>query len=592
MVTMRTIAISIILFIFSIASVDTLSAQSASAASDSVVVKALRDEIYRNLNQLKSPEAGKPCYISYMLLRGTRAEANGYLGAIVNSTSSRLNDYYLRLLMGSFQTTDENFNDPYAQRSSRATTSVSTPLDDNYWGIRRAFWWNTDNVFRSASQTYSNKLKVLKDKTLPAEYKNLPDYTSAVPLKADFTHGEVFEPNLPQLELLAREVSSVFRTQPQVINSDVSISAVNAIAYVVTTEGTEIKIPLNLAVATIRASVYSNDGQPMSDKLIYVARFTNQLPVADTMKQHAQELVDYLVKLKDAKVETEAYTGPVMLYQQVVASAFGATLFAGTTPLVAYREPIVNSFSKMLTVNGSGSIELKLGKRIVSKDISVVLKPHIRYFNKVELLGSYDVDGEGVVPPDELVLVENGVLKNLMSNRVPTPKVRTSNGHHRIYLSGYGTSSFTDGPGVAFITTDAPKSHEELMQMLKDEMEAKGLDHAYVIRPLISSCTSSPFCYYRFDLATGKETLVRSIEASDITLNSMNKILGCGDGQFLSNYLLKSYGMGTDNSDGLPVSIIAPNTILLQELTLDPQASSFNTDAPLLDNPVGGDDGE
>ena len=64
---MRTIVLSIIVFISSIAPVDTLSAQSASAASDSVVVKALHDEIYRNLNQLKSDVAGKPCYISYML---------------------------------------------------------------------------------------------------------------------------------------------------------------------------------------------------------------------------------------------------------------------------------------------------------------------------------------------------------------------------------------------------------------------------------------------------------------------------------------------------------------------------------------------
>ena len=218
-----------------------------------------------------------------MLLRGTDAEASGYLGALVGSNTNSLNDYYLRLLMGSFQTTDENFNDPYAQRSSRATTSVSTPLDDNYWGIRRAFWWNTDNVFRSASQTYSNKLKVLKDKTLPDEYKDLPDYTPAVPLKADFTHGEVYKPNLEQLESLARDVSSVFRTRPQVINSGVTVSAVNAIAYLVTTEGMEIKIPLNLAVVTISASVYSNDGEPIGDRLVYVARFTNQLPAADTM---------------------------------------------------------------------------------------------------------------------------------------------------------------------------------------------------------------------------------------------------------------------------------------------------------------------
>ncbi len=588
---MRTVTISILLFLCSFSLVAQVSLPSSGASSDSVVIKALRDEIYRNLNQLHSEEAGKPCYISYMLLRGTRAEANGYLGALVNSTSTRLNDYYLRLLMGSFQTTDENFEDPYSPSTSRTTTSVSCPLDDSYLGIRRAFWWNTDNVFRSASKTYNNKLKVLKDKALPDELKDLPDYTAAVPLKADFTHGEVFQPDLGQLETLAREVSSVFRSRPQVINSAVDITAINAIAYLVTTEGTEIKIPLNLTVAAIGASVYSNDGEPIGDKLIYVARFTNQLPPADTMKQHAQQLADYLVRLKDATAETESYTGPVMLCNQAVAAAFGATLFGGSTPLIATREPIVNSFSKKLTARSNSSIESRLDRRIVSKDISVSLKPHIRYFNKTLLLGSYDVDGEGVVPPDELVLVENGVLKNLMSNRVPTPKVRASNGNHRLYLSGYGTS-FTDGPGVAFITTDAPKSQEELMQIMKEEMESKGLDHAYAIRPLISSCTSSPLCYYRVDLNTGKETLVRSIEVSTITLNSMNKILGCGNGTFLSNFLLKPWGMGTDNLEGLPVSIIAPNSMVLQELTLDPQTSSFNTDAPLLDNPVGGDDGE
>ena len=59
--------------------------------------------------------------------------------------------------------------------------------------------------------------------------------------------------------------------------------------------------------------------------------------------------------------------------------------------------------------------------------------PTLKQFQGQPLLGSYEVDDEGV-KAQRVSLVENGILKNLLMSRRPGPDFQTSNGHARSAL--------------------------------------------------------------------------------------------------------------------------------------------------------------
>ena len=66
-----------------------------------------------------------------------------------------------------------NGNIPYLQ----------LPLDNDYYGIRRSLWVATDNVYKSAAQTYKNKLLALEKNKMGAEDLPIADFSQEDTIK-------------------------------------------------------------------------------------------------------------------------------------------------------------------------------------------------------------------------------------------------------------------------------------------------------------------------------------------------------------------------------------------------------------------------
>ncbi len=548
------------------------------AMRDSIFISALRDELIRSLNGLEDKETGKPFFISYCMLNGVLTSSQAMMGALTESSASDIGDWYLRLMMGSYERNDENFVDPLNQQQNEYSVQIGCPIEPDYWDIRKAFWWNTDNVFRSAVKNYKNKLQAIKEYPLDTLTDKLPDYTRAEPVKINIP-GSIYETSdKKKSENIVKEISGIFRNNKGIEQSVASLTAITSTVYMVNSEGSEVRIPLNLSVLNITLGVRDNEDEILSENITYIAPVISALPSVDSIKNDALQLGNYLLELKKIEKSSEEYNGPVLLAKQASAYAFLSALFEGDNKLFASREPLVYSMKKNLLQRDKQSIESKFEKRIISKDLTVSVHPHLEEYNGVKLIGNIIVDAEGVVPPDEIILIENGILKNLICNRIPTPKVAQSNGHYRF---GFRMGGFflDDAPSIVKISPSVTYNHAQLKQQLVDLAEERGLEYAYLIKPLIPSANYSPLCFYQIDLSTGKEKLVRPFIFNEVTLNDLNKKIYLSNQTYVSNMLFGAYSQyGSNFSAGFPVSMIVPDALLLEDIYLRQLSNDFDFD--------------
>lgn len=553
--------------------------------ADSIILRALNDELYRNLNELSDKESGKPFYISYIYLDGEVTQASAILGTLRYSDKFKTSSWNIRLMMGDYNINDENFQDNFSKdQNENAAFYRQPPIESDYMGIRNTFWWNTSQVFRSASKTYKSKLTALKNKPITEEEELLPDYTEATPVRIHRSDNQV-SMQKEELEFYVKNISSVFKEFKDVYISSVSAYSFNSTVYIVNTEGSEIRIPLKIALADVSANVYSAKGEVLRNSLSFISPDYSELPPADTIKNAARVLANYLINLKKAEIISETYTGPVLFHDDGVARIFSDCLFEQGNPLIANREPLINSLSKSMIPKNTYSRETRLDKRIISKDISVRALPHLTAYNGTPLMGSFEVDAECIVPPEEILLISKGVLKTMLSDRIPTKNIKHSNGHNRIGLS-YGGFNTGMAPGVIVVESENRKQTSDLKQQMIEIARDKGLDYVIVVKPLLGGECISPLCFYKFDINTNNEELIYNMSFPMFDIKTLNKIVGTGEGTFVNNMVFNGRNIRNQSGkNGFPASFIVPDALLIEEMELNPEFPNSDLDLPFYDYP-------
>ena len=127
------------------------------------------------------------------------------------------------------------------------------------------------------------------------------------------------------------------------------------------------------------------------------------------------------------------------------------------------------------------STDDRLDKKVSNEGLNVKAKPMMTEYNGIPLIGSYPIDMDGIVPPRETTLIENGVLKNLLCGRIPTAKMKVSNGHLRVPLTMPNPMIV---PGVIEVDFNNSLSKEELKKKLIEMAQSEGLDYALIVREM------------------------------------------------------------------------------------------------------------
>lgn len=537
------------------------SATQAQTEKQCRVFKAMSDELQRNMDSLSIRNWEKPFFIQYAMQEGRIFQVQATLGAITGVNEFPVGGMSVHVLAGNYQLANINLSNTDYRAGSRSDTA---PIDGYYDEIRRRFWLLSDNAYRAAIEEYSNKTTSIRQLNLPQEVLELPDF---IPLPAVSYYGVAKEltPQRNYWEKIARDCSSVFKKYPKIYGSNAGIEVYSGDIYSISSEGTQLLHPVRLVVMSVNAYTKLEDGEEISDRLTYYGLTDDSFPDTAQVMKEIETMAENIIAVTQAPQLEESYTGPVLLEEGALASVMVAELLAPRTGLVAYRTPLKSGGVQR-------QMEDRLNRRILSTDITVKAIPQMNTINGQVLIGSYEMDAEGVTPSEELLLVENGMLRTLMCDRIPTKKIRTPTGT-RIYTYQPQSISTRVSPGVLFISTSNGLSRDTLKARLLEAARIEGLDHAFIIRTLPSGRYNS---IYKVSVDNGEEQLIRAAVPSRIDIAKLKRSLGASDESIVVNMI----------AGGVPVSVICPHAMIIEEIDIEKQNLQNTTKLPTVSNPL------
>lgn len=563
-----------------------------SAATDSVRV-AMEQELSRTMNELGLGELKRPCFAGFTVSDARTLQVTASLGAVVRSDLEPQRRARVRLMVGDKKLSNENY-----MYSGSWTMGEEIPLDDSRRGIRHILWRVTDTRYKEHAEELENKIAAIAQQNLAPEDTALPDLAPA-----EVLGYQRIEP-LPSWEAagweeLAKRLSAVFLKFPAIQASQVTVYLYQADVRYLNSEGSWARHPVKLCAVVAEAAAQAEDGRELEDKVEFFAREPGELPAEKAMAQGIEEMATVLSALRSAPLFEESYSGPVLFEGQALAELLAQKFFGGQAGLKAKRKNIMDpSYARSKSSRAlENPLEARMDKKVVSRDLSVKDIPGLTTLDGYSLIGSYAIDAEGVRPPDELPLIEKGVLKNLLNGRTPTQKVRRSNGHKRLELTANGLAEEI-GPGVVMVVAEKAEGYEKLVKRLLKAAKSEDLDYAYIVRRLggpaqggrdQAEAVPTPVVVYRVSIKDGSQTLVRGAEIPSLPLGALKRVLGAAKGRYVHNTMLGDEGSGRGwgwGLRGVPSTLVVPQALLLEEVDMQRERRAATAKLPAVSNPL------
>jgi predicted Zn-dependent protease len=214
----------------------------------------------------------------------------------------------------------------------------------------------------------------------------------------------------------------------------------------------------------------------------------------------------------------------------------------------------------------------------------VVDDPTLKELNGVRLAGTYDFDDEGV-PATRVPAVENGILKNFLTSRMPITGFSHSNGHGRKQAGLMPTGR----QGNLIVTSTNTVKDAELRQKFIEEIKKQDKPYGLYFEDIQGGFTLTtraqpqafqviPVMVWRVYADGRPDELVRGVDIVGTPLASLNNIMLTGDTLQVFN------GVCGAESGQVPVSAAAP-AMLFSEIEV--QKRGKGTQRPPLLPPPG-----
>ena len=252
-----------------------------------------------------------------------------------------------------------------------------------------------------------------------------------------------------------------------------------------------------------------------------------------------------------------------------------------------------------------GQVELKdtafqnkIGARVMSEFMSVTSSPLTKTVGKTPVFASYAIDDDGL-RPEKISIVENGYMKNLLSSRIPTRRVKQSNARQR------GGAPMIDVLELS-ISKQKQFDHSAIIKKMMKVLKDRDLQFGYIVRKALNqnllfttlySQTAGDYPYslgestvnllevYRV-YPDGHEELVRGTQAAGMAPAQFKDILAAGTNSFVYNYLAPAVTSPymTGGAQYLPATVIVPD-LLFEDVEIRPLEGDFPKQ-PLLKSPI------
>jgi predicted Zn-dependent protease len=565
-------------------------------AQDDVALRAMKDEMTRSITELQLQKMDKPYFLAYRMDEINQTSVSAMLGSLTEEQPSHMRLIGVEVRVGDYALDNSNY---ISLRNLGAGAGMfsgirQAPLDDNYQQIRRDFWLATDAQYKKALEDISAKRAALE---MRQHTDDVPDFSKETPN----TQMEPPEKNQAgdELKTLARDISAVFKTTPEIYGSSVDLQYRNYYTRYINSEGSSFTRAQPLFKLQINARTQAPDGLPISDSIELYGRTMADLPSKDILISRTRAMADRILKLRAAS-SLEHYNGPV-LFEGDAAGEIFAQQFA--TGLMAVRTPLSDDsrfemfFNQMMAQMGGASFVDKIGGRVLPEFLSVSDNPLLPDYKGARLLGAGKIDDDAV-QTRETKLIEHGVLKTLLSTRDPVRSVPHSTGSRR----GWGPA-----PSNLFVTSEKSLTSDELRKELLRRAKDRGLDYGVIVRRVGGGAAAS-FMKMASRMAQqggqgsdslaevyklfpdGHEELVQGVELAEMTPGTFKDVVAVGDTPvvFTDEFIPRVgalFSMGMSASSNVPVVSCVVPSLLFEEVSLAKTQGPF-PNPPISPSPL------
>jgi predicted Zn-dependent protease len=559
------------------------SAQAAVPATETdQTLHAMHDEMERARTRLQLAGVDKPFYIEYRLLDLDVRTVTASFGALVNSSTSRTRFMAVDVRVGNYHLDSSNFISEDGFQGFLGSTG-EVGIDRDYNSLRQDLWLATDQAYKAAVTQMALKQSFLRSLTKPPEIDDFAPTSPMVKIdpreEPDWTSRNWDEE--------AREASVVLKDFPQLYGNRVNYYLVYATTYRMTTEGTTIRSTHHLAAVEAALDAQADDGMSLHNYYSVYRAVPGDLPDAATISKGIAAAATDLMALRSSPLLPD-YTGPVLFDAPAAASVLAQVLepsLSGARPPLAMTRDF-DSFIERF--GGRSEWSGRVGTRVLPATVSLYDDPTLADFQGQPLLGSYDVDDEGV-KSERVDLVSNGILRDLLMSRRPGPDFSLSNGHAR-------SAILTDPHPLSsnlFLTSSDALKPDDMRKKFLEACKADGHEWCVEIKRMdnpalaavsqedfsafvgglgsgIANGDRAPLLVYRVYVADGHDELARGGFIEGLNTRELRTMLAVGSDPYVLTYMQNSQdglagtalGAFGDANAGIPSTVIAPSILL------------------------------
>lgn len=390
-----------------------------------VVFDAMRTEMQRSMTELHLGDLPRPYHMEYLLQVRRSVNMHAVLGTIENIDTGIVARLTVRVRVGGPVFDNTNFFDVSlgffgSSDDEEGFRNRRIPFEVSAEALRRELWLATDACYKQAVEIIAKKQSSLKNRTR----KDTTEDYSLMPGRTTSDVQPEVRVDIAQLSGLITDLSAVFRDYPAIHSSRVGLEVIPEETFYLSSEGMQMhKSEVTTGVEVI-TSTQAPDGMPLAQTYAAYGFTPRDLPTRTQLMADVRRTAETLARQTTAPT-IEAYSGPVLFEGQ----AAGALLGQHFAPyLIAQRAPL--SEGGFSTNDRSMAFQNKIGARVMPEFLSVSDLPTTTNFGGRVAAGSYRIDDEAM-DAQNVNLVDKGYLRTLLSSRVPTKRIKVTNGHQR-----------------------------------------------------------------------------------------------------------------------------------------------------------------
>ncbi|NLI10705.1 MAG: TldD/PmbA family protein [Elusimicrobia bacterium] len=545
---------------------------SFSYCQEDVILKAAKKELNRSFSELKNAEKAPLYFLQYEIWQDKNYWVSANLGALVSEGENEQNTATADIRIGSRELDNtheikgkESRN--WESNSKEIETELLTKGDEN--AIRAKLWNLTDAAYKDALNKYM-KVEANKQVTAGEEDKS-GDFSQEKTTDVYYSKAEDIKIDKDEMRKKIKELSLIFKKYDFILNSWTSFSLESQNRYIVNSDGAEIVAGNNYMSISYGLTARTTDGMDLSRNKQYHFDKVSDIPSFEKIAADMENSVKELKALIGSPSQ-EPYTGPAILENQA-AAVFWHEIFGHR--IEGHRQK---------SESEGQTFAKKIGEKIMPDFLNIYDDPNIRYFKGKFLRGYYSYDDEAV-RAQKASLVEKGVLKGFLMQRVPLEKFPKSNGHGR--RSEGNMTVARQGNLIAESSNKVP--YEKLREMLLDEVKKQGKPYGIIIKDIAGGFTiTQRFLPQSYTILIkyavrvypdGRlDEPIRGLNMIGTPLQTFGRILAAADDDDIFN------GTCGAESGWVPVSAVSPS-LLFSEIETEKLQKS-NEMPPILKNPI------